>query len=97
MGYVQDMKRNYSVWSVLGVGFSLTNSWFGISAALVTGINSGGPVLIIYGIILIATVVQKAHDHPAYTDSRKTRVGRNRSKRTKEMPHTCTLYRTAAV
>jgi choline transport protein len=56
MGYTQDMSRNFSVWSVLGVGFSLTNSWFGISAALVTGINSGGPMLIIYGIILIALV-----------------------------------------
>lgn len=54
MGYVQDMRRNYSVWSVLGVGYSLTNSWFGISAALITGIASGGPVLIIYGIIIIA-------------------------------------------
>jgi choline transport protein len=56
MGYVQDMKRNFSVRSVLGIGFSLTNSWFGISTALVTGINSGGPVLIIYGIILIALI-----------------------------------------
>lgn len=56
MGYVQDMKRNFSVLSVLGVGFSITNSWFGISAALITGINSGGPVLIIYGIILIAII-----------------------------------------
>lgn len=54
MGYAQEMARNFSVWSVLGVAFSLTNSWFGISAALVTGINSGGPVLIVYGIILIA-------------------------------------------
>lgn len=56
MGYTQDMKRNFSVISVLGVGFSLTNSWFGISAALITGINSGGPVLIVYGIILIALI-----------------------------------------
>jgi choline transport protein len=56
MGYTQDMTRNFSVWSVLGVGFSLTNSWFGISAALVTGINSGGPILIVYGIILVALV-----------------------------------------
>ncbi|KAH0559776.1 hypothetical protein GP486_003708, partial [Trichoglossum hirsutum] len=56
MGYTQDMRRNFSVWSVLAVGFSLTNSWFGISAALVTGINSGGPVLIVYGIILIALI-----------------------------------------
>jgi choline transport protein len=60
MGYQQDMRRNFSVWSVLGVGFSLTNSWFAISAALVTGINSGGPVLIIYGVtglFLISTCV----------------------------------------
>ncbi|KAL8815181.1 MAG: hypothetical protein Q9223_005662 [Gallowayella weberi] len=56
MGYSQDLRRNYTVLSVLGVGFSLTNSWFGISAALVTGINSGGPVLIVYGIILIALI-----------------------------------------
>lgn len=56
MGYTQDMKRNFSVFSVLAVGFSLTNSWFGISAALITGINSGGPVLIVYGIILIALI-----------------------------------------
>lgn len=56
MGYKQSLRRNFSVWSVLGVGFSLTNSWFGISAALVTGINSGGPMLIIYGIIIIAVI-----------------------------------------
>ena len=56
MGYTQDMRRDFSVWSVLGVGFSVTNSWFGISAALITGINSGGPVLIIYGIILLALI-----------------------------------------
>lgn len=56
MGYSQDMQRNFSVFAVLGVGFSLTNSWFGISAALVTGINSGGPILIVYGIIIIALI-----------------------------------------
>ena len=30
LGYTQEMGRNFSVWSVLGVGFSLTNSWFGL-------------------------------------------------------------------
>jgi choline transport protein len=29
MGYAQDMKRNNTIWSVLGIGFSTTNSWFG--------------------------------------------------------------------
>lgn len=56
MGYTQDMKRNFSVWSVLGVGFSLTNSWWGVSAAFITGVNSGGPCLLIYGTILLAAV-----------------------------------------
>ena len=56
MGYTQEMQRNFSVLSVLGVGFSLTNTWFGISAALVTGINSGGPLLVIYGVILLALI-----------------------------------------
>lgn len=53
-GYVPELRRNFSIWSLLGVGFGLTNSWFGISASLVTGISSGGPMLIIYGIIIIA-------------------------------------------
>lgn len=51
MGYKQEMQRNFSVISVLGLGFSLTNSWWAVSAAMVTGINSGGPVLFIYGTI----------------------------------------------
>lgn len=28
---------------MLGVGFSVTNSWWGISAGLIAGVNSGGP------------------------------------------------------
>lgn len=60
MGYKQDMKRQFSVLSLLAVGFSLTNSWFGISASLITGINSGGLVLTIYGVpwtVFISTSV----------------------------------------
>lgn len=53
-GYAPELRRNFSIWSLLGVGFGLTNSWFGISASLVTGISSGGPMLIIYGIIIVA-------------------------------------------
>ena len=56
MGYTPDLPRSHSVLSILGLGFSLTNSWWGISAALITGINSGGPVLLVYGIILICLI-----------------------------------------
>lgn len=51
-----ELKRRFSLWSILGVGFGLTNSWFGISASLITGIESGGPMLIVYGIIIIAFI-----------------------------------------
>lgn len=50
------MRKNFTIWSLLGVGFGLTNSWFGISASLVTGISSGGPMLIVYGIMIVASI-----------------------------------------
>ncbi|KAL7273888.1 choline transporter [Rhizina undulata] len=56
MGYTQELERNFSKWSLLGICFALTNSWFGISASLVTGINSGGPIVTVYGIIWIAFI-----------------------------------------
>jgi hypothetical protein len=31
MGYTQDMRRNFSIISLIGIAFSLSNSWFGIS------------------------------------------------------------------
>ncbi|KAM5346214.1 hypothetical protein ACJ41O_009219 [Fusarium nematophilum] len=55
-GEVVELGKNFSIWSVLGISFSLTNSWFGISAALTTGINSGGPVQLVYGLVLITAV-----------------------------------------
>lgn len=49
-----DMRRKFNVWTTLGEGFSITNSWFGISSAFITGINCGGPALFVYGIPLVA-------------------------------------------
>lgn len=56
MGYTQDMTRRFSILSLLGVSFALVSSWFGISASLITGINSGGTVLTIYGIPWMAFI-----------------------------------------
>ncbi|KAK6355346.1 hypothetical protein TWF696_004455 [Orbilia brochopaga] len=56
MGYKSELRRDFSVYSVLAVGFSITNSWFGISASLVTGIYSGGTVVTVYGICFIALI-----------------------------------------
>lgn len=38
--------------SLLGIAFSLTNSWLGVASSMVAGLYSGGPVLIIYGLII---------------------------------------------
>lgn len=56
MGYTQDLERNFSKWTLLGICFALTNSWYGLSASLVTGINSGGPIVTIYGIIIVTII-----------------------------------------
>ena len=67
------MRRRFSTLSLVAAGFSLTNSWFGVSTAMVTGINSGGPVVLVYGLILIgiislAVAVSLAELASAYPD-----------------------------
>ncbi|PYH94550.1 amino acid transporter [Aspergillus ellipticus CBS 707.79] len=56
MGYSQEMKRKFSTLSLLGICFSLTSSWFGFCASLVTGLSSGGTVLAVYGIPLLGCI-----------------------------------------
>ncbi|PWY86488.1 amino acid transporter [Aspergillus sclerotioniger CBS 115572] len=56
MGYTQDLQRNFSLLSLVGIAFCMSNSWFGISASLITGISSGGTVLIIYGLFWITFI-----------------------------------------
>lgn len=55
-GYKPELKRNFSPLQLVGVGFGLTNSWLGISASLTTAISSGGPMMIVYGILIVAAV-----------------------------------------
>ena len=56
MGYSQDLQRKFSVLSLVGIAFCMSNSWFGISASLITGINSGGTVLLVYGLLWISFI-----------------------------------------
>ncbi|QLG72276.1 hypothetical protein HG535_0C06310 [Zygotorulaspora mrakii] len=44
--------KNFKWLSLFGIAFSLTNSWLGVSSSLVVGLSSGGPVLIVYGLIV---------------------------------------------
>ncbi|CAK9682337.1 Amino acid permease family protein [Candida parapsilosis] len=53
-GYAPELRRNFNMLSLIGVGFGITNSWAGISGSLITGIASGGPMMIVYGIIIVS-------------------------------------------
>ncbi|SCV02425.1 LAME_0H00254g1_1 [Lachancea meyersii CBS 8951] len=48
----QKLPKSFRWVSLLGIAFSLTNSWLGVSSSLVVGLSSGGPLLIIYGLII---------------------------------------------
>lgn len=52
-GHSPELCRNFNIWSLLGLGFGLTNSWLGISATLITGIASGGQLLSFMGLFLL--------------------------------------------
>ncbi|CUM54837.1 uncharacterized protein AC631_01821 [Debaryomyces fabryi] len=47
-----ELSTNFTWWSLFGISFGLTNSWLGISSSLATGISSGGPTLIVYGLLI---------------------------------------------
>ncbi|CAE6503062.1 unnamed protein product [Rhizoctonia solani] len=56
MGYKPELKRNLGIGSLLGFGFSVSNSWWGASASLAAGILSGGPVVMVYGLVFLALI-----------------------------------------
>ncbi|CAG8430174.1 unnamed protein product [Penicillium salamii] len=53
MGHKQELKRHFSVWSLIGLAANCTISWTGLGLGLITAINAGGPGALIYGFILV--------------------------------------------
>lgn len=56
MGYKPELNRKFTTLSVLAVGFSISNTWFGVTGALATGIANGGPVVYIWGLIGVGLI-----------------------------------------
>ncbi|BEI86013.1 hypothetical protein CcaverHIS002_0603000 [Cutaneotrichosporon cavernicola] len=46
------LERNFSFIAALGLAFTLLNTWTAMAAALPVGLQSGGPVVMLYGLIL---------------------------------------------
>ncbi|KAJ5622402.1 hypothetical protein N7528_005634 [Penicillium herquei] len=53
MGHKQELKRHFSVWSLIGLAANCTISWTGLGTGLITDLNSGGPGALVYGFILV--------------------------------------------
>jgi choline transport protein len=42
-GHVQELNRNFSLWSLAGVGLSVGNVWPAIGGSILVAIYNGGP------------------------------------------------------
>ncbi|KAI5951747.1 hypothetical protein KGF54_004822 [Candida jiufengensis] len=52
-GYAPELKRNFSLISIMGLGMTISNAWLAVSASLIATIVAGGPMMIIYGTIIM--------------------------------------------
>ncbi len=51
LGVKQELSRNFSLVSMLGLAFAILNSWTALAASLSLALPSGGPSAIIWGLI----------------------------------------------
>ncbi|CEJ83953.1 hypothetical protein VHEMI03317 [[Torrubiella] hemipterigena] len=52
MGHKQELQRNFSMLSMLGLAFAILNTWTALAASIPVAISSGGPSAIIWGLIV---------------------------------------------
>lgn len=51
LGYKEELQRNFSTLSMLGLAFAILNSWTALSASLSLALPSGGPTAVIWGLV----------------------------------------------
>ncbi|KAF4967228.1 hypothetical protein FSARC_5207 [Fusarium sarcochroum] len=52
LGYVQEVKRNFSLTAMVATCVNLMSTWEALSSTLAAGLVSGGPVSLVYGMIV---------------------------------------------
>ncbi|KHN95458.1 Amino acid/polyamine transporter I [Metarhizium album ARSEF 1941] len=55
LGHVQRLTRKFSLWSMLALAFSVLGTWSTMAQDLATGLVNGGPVGILWGLVLVTT------------------------------------------
>ncbi|KAH8805520.1 amino acid/polyamine transporter I [Xylogone sp. PMI_703] len=56
MGYQPELKRSFGLLGMIGFSFSIVTCWSALGGVLVTGVNAGGPPVMIWGWIGICCV-----------------------------------------
>lgn len=51
LGLKQELKRNFSTISMLGLAFAILNTWTALSASISLALPSGGPSAVIWGLV----------------------------------------------
>ena len=51
LGHAQELKRNFSSLSMLGLAFAILNSWTALAASLSLALPSGGPTSVVWGLV----------------------------------------------
>ncbi|KAJ5935311.1 hypothetical protein N7466_004858 [Penicillium verhagenii] len=54
LGHKQELKRNFSLWSLTSLGIVIANSWASTGGTIVAALKNGGPMAVIYGLILVS-------------------------------------------
>jgi choline transport protein len=52
IGYTQQLKRRFTIWSMLAFSSCLLGTWEGLSFTLISALQSGGPASLMYGLLL---------------------------------------------
>lgn len=53
LGLQPQAKKHVGAFAILCVGFNICNSWVGLAATMVIGIEQGGTVTVLYGMLLV--------------------------------------------
>lgn len=54
LGYQPQLKRSFGRWGMIGFSFSIVTCWSALGGVLVTGVNAGGPPVMIWGWIAVS-------------------------------------------
>ncbi|KHJ30361.1 putative amino acid transporter [Erysiphe necator] len=56
LGYQPQLKRSFGRWGMIGFSFSIVTCWSALGGVLVTGVNAGGPPVMIWGWVAVSLV-----------------------------------------